>query len=77
MQLKNLKTTARPIKVLALFIIPFIMVCTITFVVAVGLSSLTPITFNEVTSSEIVWVLNIILYILFIVETGEWLNEKK
>lgn len=77
MQFKNLKTTARPIKVLALFIIPFIMVCTITFVVALGLSILTSLTFNEISSSAVLWVLNIILYILFVAETGEWLNEKK
>ena len=77
MQFKNLKTTARPIKALALLIIPFIMVCTFTFIVSLGLSILTPLTFNEVSSSAVLWVLNIILYILFVAETGEWLNEKK
>jgi hypothetical protein len=77
MQFKDLKTTARPIKVLALFIIPFIMVCTITFIVALGLSILTPLTFDDVTSSAALWVLNIILYIFFLAETGEWLSEKR
>jgi hypothetical protein len=77
MQFKDLKTTARPVKVLALFIVPFIMVCTITFIVALGLSILTPLTFNDVTSSAALWVLNIILYIFFLAETGEWLSEKR
>ena len=77
MQFKNLKTTAKPVKTLALFIIPFIMVCTITFVIALGLSILTPLTFDEVSSSAALWVINIILYVLFIAETGEWLNEKR
>jgi hypothetical protein len=77
MQLKDLKTMATPVKYVALFIIPFIMVCAITFVVALGLSILTPLTFNDVSSSAVLWVLNIILYILFIAETGEWLSGKK
>jgi len=77
MQFKDLKTTARPVKTLALFTIPFIMVCTITFIVALGLSILTPLTFNDVTSSAALWVLNIILYVFFLAETGEWLSEKR
>jgi hypothetical protein len=77
MQFKDLKTTARPVKTLALFTIPFIMVCIITFIVALGLSILTPITFNDVTSSAALWVLNIILYVFFLAETGEWLSEKR
>jgi hypothetical protein len=77
MQFKDLKTTARPVKTLALFTIPFIMVCTITFIVALGLSILTPLTFDDVTSSAALWVLNIILYVFFLAETGEWLSEKR
>jgi hypothetical protein len=77
MQFKDLKTVARPVKTLALFTIPFIMVCIITFIVALGLSILTPITFNDVTSSAALWVLNIILYVFFLAETGEWLSEKR
>jgi membrane protein YdbS with pleckstrin-like domain len=77
MQFKDLKTTARPVKTLALFTIPFIMVCIITFIVALGLSILTPVTFNDVTSSAALWVLNIILYVFFLAETGEWLHEKR
>jgi hypothetical protein len=46
-------------------------------VLALGLSILTPLTFNDVTSSAALWVLNIILYIFFLAETGEWLSEKR
>lgn len=77
MQFKDLKTAARPIKTLATFLIPFIMVCFITLVVSLGLSILTSLTFNDVSSSAVLWVLNLLLYIFFIVETGEWLNEKR
>jgi hypothetical protein len=77
MQFKDLKTTARPIQALAFFIIPFILVCITTFVIAAGLSILTPLTFDDVSSSAVLWVLNVLLYILFAAETGEWLSGKK
>lgn len=76
MKFKNLKTAVSPVKTLALFIIPFIMICILTLTVSLGLSILTPLTFNDVSSSSALWVLNSILYILFLIETGEWLEKK-
>lgn len=75
--MNSIKRFVLPAQLVALFTIPAIMVFIITLVFAGVIAVLTPATFSDVTGSTPMWVINFLLYIGFIIATGDWMWEGK
>jgi hypothetical protein len=65
-----------PAKIFLTIALPMVMVFLITILLACMISLITPATFTDVTTNGVLIVVNFLMYIGFLISTGEWLfNE--
>jgi hypothetical protein len=74
--MKEFKHYVLPVQVLLLFIIPAIMITILSVVFALVFMLLANMNFYDVTTSTPMLVIDLLLYVAFIITVGNWMWEE-
>jgi hypothetical protein len=74
--MKEIKHYVLPVQVLLLFIIPAIMITILSVVFALVFMLLANMNFYDVTTSTPMLVIDLLLYVAFIITVGNWMWEE-
>ena len=75
--MKEFKTYVLPVQVLLLFILPAIMVTIVSAVFALVFMLLANLNFYQVTTSTPMLVVDLLLYVGFLITVGNWFWESE